>query len=198
LIESVVKPVDVKIPGLTSERVKQLLNYLGARSKKYLEVGSFLGATLSSTIKDNTLTAYAVDNWANNIIPANGNQLPENKKEAFIENVKKYKGNSTIKVFDSDFNKVNRDEISNIDLFFYDGDHSEIATKIAVKYFAQCFADTAILIFDDANWAGVVSGAMAGINETDFDVLYEKKVLNSEEDPEQWWNGLFILVVKRK
>jgi hypothetical protein len=198
LIESVVKPVDVKIPGLTSERVKQLLNYLGARSKKYLEVGSFLGSTLSSTIKDNALTAYAIDNWANNIIPANGNQLPENKKEAFIENVKKYKGNSTVKVFDSDFNKVNRDEISNIDLFFYDGDHSEIATKMAVKYFAQCFADTAILIFDDANWAGVVSGAMAGINETNFDVLYEKKVLNSEEDPEQWWNGLFILVVKRK
>ena len=198
LIESVVKPIDVKIPGLTSERVKQLLNYLGASSKKYLEVGSFLGATLASTIKDNTLTAYAVDNWANNIIPANGNQLPENKKEAFIENIKKYKGNSTVKVFDSDFIKVNRDEISDIDLFFYDGDHSEISTKMAVKYFAPCFADTAVLIFDDANWAGVVSGAMAGINETQYDVLYEKKVLNLEEDPEQWWNGLFILVVKRK
>lgn len=198
LIESVVRPVDVRIPGLTSERVKQLLNYLGAHSTKYLEVGSFLGATLASTIKNNTLTAYAVDNWANNVAPANGDEVPPNNKQSFIENIKRYKGSNTIKVFDSSFDKVNRDEISDVDLFFYDGDHSEIATKIAVKYFAPCFADTAILIFDDANWAGVVSGAMAGINETDFDVLYEKKVLNSQEDPEQWWNGLFILVVKRK
>ena len=130
--------------------------------------------------------------------PANGITLPENSKAVFIENAKKYKGNNVIKVFDSNFINVNKSEIANVDLFFYDGDHSEIATSAAVKYFAECFADTAILIFDDANWSGVVSGAMAGINSTNFDVLYEKKVLNSEEDPEQWWNGLFILVVKRK
>jgi hypothetical protein len=198
LINSVNRPIDVDVPGLTSERVKQLLNYLGAHSTKYLEIGSFLGATLASTIKDNTLTAYAVDNWANNIAPANGNSVPENKKSSFIENVKRYKGNNTIKIFDSDFAKVNREEISDVDLFFYDGDHSEIATKMAVKYFSPCFADTAILVFDDANWAGVVSGAMSGISETDFDVLYEKKLLNSEEDPTQWWNGLFILVIKRR
>jgi len=198
LIESVTRPIKVDIPGLTSERVKQLLNYLGAGSKKYLEVGSFLGATLVSTIKDNALTAYAVDNWASNIRPANGDELPANDKQTFIENVRQYKGNNTVKVFDSDFTKVNISEISDIDLFFYDGDHSEVATKLAVKYFSPCFADTAILIFDDANWNGVVSGAMAGINETDFNVLYETKVLNAEEDPEQWWNGLFILVVKRK
>lgn len=198
LINSVTRPVDVDIPGLTSQRVKQFLNYLGAGSKQYLEVGSYLGATLASTIKDNTLTAYAVDHWSTNVQPANGVEFPENSKAVFIENAKRYKGNNTIKVFDSNFINVNKSEITNVDLFFYDGDHSEIATSAAVKYFAECFADTAILIFDDANWSGVVSGAMAGINSTNFDVLYEKKVLNSEEDPEQWWNGLFILVVKRK
>jgi hypothetical protein len=198
LIESVTRPVDVDIPGLTSQRVKQLLNYLGAGSKHYLEVGSYLGATLASTIKDNTLTAYAVDHWSTNVQPANGIAFPENSKATFVENAKKYKGNNVIKVFDSNFINVNKSEIANVDLFFYDGDHSEIATRAAVKYFAECFADTAILIFDDANWSGVVSGAMSGINDTNFDVLYEKKVLNSQEDPEQWWNGLFILVIKRK
>jgi hypothetical protein len=198
LVDSVTKPVMVPIPGLTSERVKQLLNYLGARSRKYLEVGSFLGATLVSTIKDNSLTAYAIDNWAQNIGPANGNAMPPNSKQQFIENVKKYKGNNTVKVFDSNFIDVNTTDIKDIDLFFYDGDHSELATKMAVKYFSNCFADTSILIFDDANWEGVVSGAMAGISETNFDILYEKKVLNAEEDPSQWWNGLFILVVKRR
>ena len=197
LVDSVNRPVAVDIPGLTSDRVKQLLNYLGANSKKYLEVGSYLGATLASTIKDNSLTAYAVDNWANNIQPANGLTLPANDKTAFIENVKRYKGANTVKVFDSNFINVNRSEIADVDLFFYDGDHSEIATQTAITYFAPCLAETSILIFDDANWDGVVSGADKGIKEAGLSVLYEKKVLNSEEDAAQWWNGLYILVVKK-
>jgi hypothetical protein len=197
LIESVNTPVSIDIPGLTSPRIQQLLNYLGKHSTTYLEVGSFLGATLSSVLLNNQLQAIAVDNWSSNIQPANGQTLPDNKKESFIENVKRYKGHSKVRVFDCDFNKVEKSEIKDVDLFFYDGDHSEISTKMSVKYFAPCFADTCILIFDDANWEGVVYGAAAGIEAAGLTVLYEKKVLNDQEDPTQWWNGLYIVVVKR-
>lgn len=197
LIDSVVLPVKVEVPGLTSPRVKQLLNYLAARSNKYLEVGSFLGATMCSALLNNDITAYAVDNWERNILPANGVDLPENKKSSFIDNVRNFKGSNTVKVFDCDFNKVDLKELSNIDLFFYDGDHSEESTKQALKYFAPALADVSIVIFDDANWDGVVSGATLGIKESGLSVLYEKKVLNSEEDPSQWWNGLYILVLAK-
>ena len=63
--------------------------------------------------------------------------------------------------------------------------------------FAPALADVSIVIFDDANWEGVVSGATLGIKESGLTVLYEKKVLNSEEDPSQWWNGLYILVLSK-
>lgn len=199
LVDSVNRPIDVSVPGLTSNRVKQLLNYLGAHSKRYLEVGSALGATLSSVLTNNTLTAYAVDSWAEDIQPANDQfQLPANTKQNFIENVKKYKGSSTVKVFDCDWAQVNRDEITDIDLFFYDGDHSEESTRLAVRYFTPCFANTCIMIFDDANWKGVVEGATAGLRDSNFDILYEKKVLNDQEDSDQWWNGLYLVVAKKR
>jgi hypothetical protein len=199
LIDSVNKKVDVDVPGLTSNRVKQLLNYIGSHSKNYLEIGSALGATLSSVLHNNEISAYAVDNWQENIQPANASMvLPENKKSTFIENVKKYKGSNKVKVFDCDWNKVNIDEIKNIDFFFYDGDHSEEATQLAVKYFSPCFADTCVLVFDDANWQGVVLGAQKGILSAGLDILYEKKILNDQEDPLQWWNGLFLVVAKKR
>lgn len=199
LIDSVNKKVDIDVPGLTSNRVKQLLNYIGSHSKNYLEIGSALGATLSSVLHNNEISAYAVDNWQENIQPANASMvLPENKKSTFIQNVKKYKGSNKVKVFDCDWNKVNIDEIKNIDFFFYDGDHSEEATQLAVKYFSPCFADTCVLIFDDANWQGVVLGAQKGILSAGLDILYEKKLLNNQEDPLQWWNGLFLVVAKKR
>ena len=89
-------------------------------------------------------------------------------------------------------------KIKDIDLFFYDGDHAKDKTAAAVRYFSSCFADTAILIFDDANWEGIVQGAIEGLEQTDLEVIYEKKLLNEVESKQDWWNGLYIVVVKRK
>jgi hypothetical protein len=54
------------------------------------------------------------------------------------------------------------------------------------------------MIFDDANWDGVVAGAGRAIEELGFKVLYHKKMLNNAEDAHQWWNGLFIVVTQRE
>lgn len=198
LIESVHSKIQVDVLGLTSPRVQQLLNYLAKDSEKYLEIGSFLGASLSSVLVDNKILAYAVDNWQANIQAQNSEGLPENKKDYFIENIKKYKSDNIIKVFDCDFLKVDKTEIKDVDLFFYDGDHAKDKTAAAVRYFSSCFADTAILIFDDANWEGIVQGAIEGLEQTDLEVIYEKKLLNEVESKQDWWNGLYIVVVKRK
>jgi hypothetical protein len=55
-----------------------------------------------------------------------------------------------------------------------------------------------VLVFDDANWQGVVLGAQKGILSAGLDILYEKKILNDQEDPLQWWNGLFLVVAKKR
>ena len=100
-------------------------------------------------------------------------------------------------MFNCDYIDVDKTSIKNVDLFLYDGDHSFESTKIAVEYFAETFAEECVLIFDDANWTGVVDGAIAGIEKAGLTIQYEKKMLNSIEDEKMWWNGLYIVVVKK-
>ena len=53
-----------------------------------------------------------------------------------------------------------------------------------------------MLIFDDANFEGVVYGAQKGIEDAGLQIVFEKIIMNELEDPTQWWNGLYITVVK--
>ena len=68
---------------------------------------------------------------------------------------------------------------------------------LAVKYFADKFEDGAVLIFDDANWNGVVDGAKKGIADAGFEILYDKILLNETEDATMWWNGFYIAVINK-
>jgi predicted O-methyltransferase YrrM len=87
--------------------------------------------------------------------------------------------------------------IKDIDFFFYDGPHDEINTRKAVEYFAETLAEEAVIVFDDANWEGVVSGAKAGLAKAKLNVLFEKIWINSVESKDEWWNGFFLVVVKK-
>jgi len=185
------------VPGLSSPRIDKLLNELGKISTSYLEVGCLSGRTFSSAISGNKLNAYAVDFWKEGVAAENESIDITVTKDDFIRNILPYKGENKIKVFDCDFIDVDKTSIKNVDLFFYDGDHSYMRTKLAVEYFADTLADECVLIFDDANWDGVVEGATAGIEKAGLTVQYEKKMLNDVEDGKMWWNGLYIVVVKK-
>ena len=198
LIDTVNCPIGDTVEGITSDKIKQLLNGLGKLSTSYLEIGVLNGGTFCSTIKDNTLKAYAVDHWQEKTKSNNGLIDIDSSKEKFIENAKKFKGNNTIKVFDCHFLNVEKSNIEDIDLFFYDADHSKEMNYQAVKYFSDKIMDEAILMFDDANWDGVVDGAKQGIIDSGFEILYEKILLNEEESTDMWWNGFYLTVIRKK
>jgi len=197
LIDSVNHKVENKIEGLTSNRTKQLLNLLGKLSNSYLEIGSLNGATFCSAIENNKLTAYAVDSWKETVKSANEKITIQPDKDQFIKNAKKYKGQNSIKVFNCDFLEVDKTEISEIDFLFYDANHDKEMTALSVAYFADKILDNSILVFDDANFDGVVEGAKEGILRAGFDIVYEKIILNDIESEDEWWNGIYILVVTR-
>lgn len=197
LVSSVNKKLDNKVEGITSDRTRQLLNELAKLSTSYLEIGVLNGGTFCSVLDGNTLKAYAIDHWKDETQAADGSTSIKASKQTFIDNVRKFKNTSTIKLFDSNFLNVDKTEINNIDMFFYDADHSHEMTSAAVRYFSDKFTNEAILIFDDANFDGVVSGAKEGMKESGLDVIYEKLILNEMEDPNQWWNGLYICVIRK-
>ena len=193
-----IREEDYGVSGLTSPRMQKLIKRLANSSTKYLEVGSFLGSTAVAALSANTLKeAHFVDHWKENIQPQVGQELPKTNKETFIENVKKRKGSTVCKVYDTDMYSVDVSTIKDIDFFFYDGPHDAANTAKAVSYFAETLADEAILLFDDANWDGVVSGAKAGIEEANLSILFEKIWINSVESKDEWWNGFFLVIVKK-
>lgn len=192
LVDSVNYNNESTVPGLTSKRVQNLLFGLSHHVDNYLEVGSAMGATASVIMSD---TVHCVDNWSE-IQPENNEfLLPVNEKEQF----KKYTAHleDSIRLHEGDFLSIDKSDIKDIGLFFYDGPHDHESTANAVKYYAECLSDTAIIIFDDANWTGVVSGANEGLDAAGLDVMYSKLVLNEVENGEMWWNGLYITVVQK-
>jgi hypothetical protein len=197
LVTSVNSSFETAVPGISSPRVDKLLNELGKISTSYLEVGCLGGRTFSSVLANNSLKAYAIDNWKEGVLTENAEIGMTVTKDDFVKNISPYKGENQIKVFNCDFIDVNKESIKDIDLFLYDGDHSYESTKLAVEYFASTFADECILVFDDANWDGVIDGALAGIESAGLTVQYDKKILNNIEDKNMWWNGVFIALVNK-
>lgn len=193
LVDSVNLDLELNVDGLTSPRVQKLLYALGKHSTNYLEIGSAMGATAHAVAKSG-ISVNCVDNWSVDIQPMSEEfLLPDNTKDEFIKNMKGF----NVNIFDNDIFATDKSKIKNVDLFFYDGPHDLETTMKAVKYYSECFSDTAILVFDDANWEGVVQGADFGISSAKLKKIYSKMLLNSPENKNMWWNGLYIVVVQK-
>jgi predicted O-methyltransferase YrrM len=165
---------------------------LSTHATKYLEVGSAMGAT-AVAISD--IEIHCVDNWENNIQSQEDEfELPFNTRKEFDKYTRYIKN---LHVHEGDFLSIDKTNINGIDLFFYDGPHDTESTRKAISYYKDCLADVAILVFDDANWSDVVKGVELGISDTKLNVLYSKLINNDIEDMMMWWNGLYIMVVKK-
>jgi hypothetical protein len=173
LVDSVNRKINLDIPGLTSTRVQSLINGLAGKLGSYLEVGSYLGSTGAAALKDNKIKAYFVDNWKEDVTPItqNGTNIVKNKKDKFISNIRPYIKDNDVMLFDSHMFAVNTSDIKDVKFFFYDGPHDPVNTANAVQYYKDCLADTAVIIFDDANWDGVVKGATDGIKKAGLSIL---------------------------
>jgi predicted O-methyltransferase YrrM len=199
VLDSGIPKIKNNISGLTSMRVQTLLNSVAKGVGTYLEVGSYLGATGCAVLENNVLNANFVDNWNQDLQPnSNTLQLDTNNKQKFLENIEQYKGMSNVQVFDCDMFATPIELLHNqIQMFFYDGPHDKKTTKQAVQYFWSTFTDQAVLIFDDANWEGVIDGVNEGVADMNGTIAYKKAILNAEESKSEWWNGIYIIVIKK-
>lgn len=194
IVDSVNYKNNISVPGLTSSRVQNLLYGITSHAASYLEIGSAMGST-AVAVGSNNIKMYCIDNWSSDIQPETSNFiLPINTRGQFEKNTQHI---NNLTIIDEDFLNVDISDINNIDVMFYDGPHDFDSTFNAVKYYQNCLSNTAVLIFDDANWQGVVQGADRGIAESNLNVVYSKLILNDIEDSNMWWNGLYIVVVEK-
>ena len=180
----------LSIPGMTDLKTKHLLNNLCDHGASYLEIGTLMGATVSAAAFGNTGKFYAVDDFS---------QWPIVSKEAFAHL------NEEFALFQAAIDKPTREVWENhlqilgianqvtlieqdcfqwepsfeVDIFFYDGDHSAESTKIALAKFVPLLKPSLLLV-DDFVAHDVRRGLVgAGLSfENGWELPY--------------WNGLFI------
>jgi predicted O-methyltransferase YrrM len=187
------------IPGLTSPRVQTLLNLLAKGVGNYMEIGSYLGATAAAVLYNNPINAHFIDKWEEQIQPKRDDvTLPANSREEFQKNIAPFVGNSNVNIIPGDMFEVNTIPYNqSIQMFFYDGPHDAKTTYDAITNYYSTFARETIVVMDDANWDGVVEATIAALTDSGAQITYQKLMLNSEENSREWWNGLFIAVIRK-
>jgi hypothetical protein len=195
--KSKVSDTVLDIKGLTSHKVKHLLNNIcNIDDCRYLEVGSYIGATLISAIDNNdNCKAIAIDNWSTSEI----RPLDESVEFVITDNPKaQFKANiASRNVTLIDMNAEDVEALPfKINTFFYDGDH-ETQSHITIfnklnKYFDEEF----IVIIDDYNWLNV-QDAVHQLSRI-YDITYSQALHTAGEDKNDFWNGIFVGIFKKK
>jgi hypothetical protein len=191
-------PAILRVPGLSSPKVRHLLNNLcSLPGGRYLEIGVWAGSTFIAALYGNDRAlaeAIAIDNWSQF-------QLSEPKK-AFVRNTSKFLSKNSFKFYEYDSFNLNKTEIFNpqkpINIYFYDGFHSVEAQKLAFVYYNDILANTFIAIVDDYGWDNVKLGTQLAFKELGYKILFEEYLpARFEGDRETWWNGIYVAVIRK-
>ena len=174
--------------GMSSRKVRTLLNELITHDDRYLEVGVYKGSTFTSALFGNEYaSAIAIDNFTQ----FGGNE------SAFLTNTKTH-GVHAFDHINADCFALTPEQkslISDITIYFYDGDHREEDQHKAITYYHEYLAPEFILIVDDWNHPPVKVGTRTGLAEAGITVHKEWELPAARNgDVAQWWNGFYVAV----
>ena len=184
------------IGGMTGEKIRHLMNNLGAISKNYFEIGVHRGSLFFSTIcgNKNLGTAISCDDFSQ--------FNTDGAEKEFMKRVTKH--NLADNRVDPIIFHENRDCFSiekldcKPDLYLYDGNHSYRDTKKGITHFAPMMADVFILCMDDYFWPDVMDGTSDGLKESGVKVLMDWRLgAGSESDGSGYWNGYFVALCQK-
>jgi hypothetical protein len=187
----------LSIPGMSGNQFRHFINRLLSNScfKTYLEIGVWAGSTSISALYGNheKIKYTLIDNFSEFGGP----------KDAFLQYWKKFI-KSDPNLIDEDCFQISLKEknISNIDVYFYDGAHKEIDHYKALQYYYESMNDCFIYIVDDWVWKQVRDGTNAAIQDLNLNVLFNIQIFEMDNyevsERERWWNGCGIYILEKK
>ena len=187
-------PMILALDGMSSIKNRHLLNnILDIPDGNYLEIGVHKGSTfISALYKNKHNSAYAIDDWS---------QFDEDGivKREFLKNCKYFDIRNYL-LIEGDCFSVDKNKISYpINVYFYDGYHSIESTSKALTYFYDILDEEFIFIVDDYDWEEPHQGVLQGIAACDLTIEFEQHLkANCASDKDSWWNGVGILLLKKK
>jgi len=196
------------IEGLSSPRVRHFLNNICSQEGAvYLEIGVYAGSTFCAAIQNNDMeAAYANDNWSQPNLQPNREEIKLNLEDVTVDTfVNNLQENITTETLDFDIQVLNGDSSGlskkdfkhDVNIIFYDGDNAEHKMRDFFLNMLSFTADVFTLIIDDANIQANVEVTKRFIEANKLKVLYERELLNDQEDSKMWWNGLYVCVLAK-
>jgi len=180
-----------QLQGLSSPRVRHLLNNLSAQVNSFLEIGCYLGGTLKAALRGNDhLYAAAIDNFS----------MSPDTRQQFYDNIKDLK----VDFFEEDSFSFDVRKIKKpIELYFFDGCHSVEAQYKAVSYFLPAMANEFVMVIDDWDANKVRVGTHTALIDYKIKPIekYELKGATGqsvEEREASWWGGLGIFKIRKR
>lgn len=196
-------PNGYDVLGLSSTKVRHFLNNLcSERGTVYADIGCYMGSTLFAALMGNSsVKAYAVDDFSDKVVKPMRKDLQdnfnaENPAEQFVKNADKwFNKDCAIGFVVKPVQQVIFNEDYKPQIVFYDAQNDENMIS-NLEHIHNQTQDSYVLVVDDANFDGVVK-------ETDVflqnkNVVF-KRIITTEipEDANDWWNGLYILVIEK-
>lgn len=197
-----------RMHGMSGRKYRSLINSLieSFSNARYLEIGSWRGSSACSAMWGNKATIVCIDNWSE----FNGLKdgfIFNGPKDDFINNINKAKNiNINFKLIENDFRKVNYSKLEKMNVYFFDGPHSESDQYDGIVMVQPALDETYILIIDDFNWAVVRKGTLRAISDLNLKIECSIEIKTGTDDLEptyahemsDWHNGYFIAVVRKQ
>ena len=190
-----------KLIGFSGYQFRHMMNNICSfPSANYLEVGTYMGSTLVSAVLGNegTLSSvHAIDNFSEF-------SIENNPKPSFEQNIERFLPDADIQFYEEDCFEFDVSKLPKIDIFFYDGDHSEESQRKAFVHFYPAFSDTFIAVIDDWEQEPVRRGTRRAWEDLGLDIVSSRAIIPGKrpspfETPSlQWWNGTHVAVLRKR
>jgi len=182
----------VSLGGFSGQRYRKFANTLLSKKvfKTYLEIGVYTGSTSISALYGN------VDHLKNYVLMDNFSEFG-GSKDTFVSNWKRIIGTEP-NLIDADcfsFDPVKKG-ITDVDVFLYDGEHTETTQYLALKHYIHSMSSSFVFIVDDWRYAWIRSGTQKAITELGLKVVFNQE-FDGLDDRNGWWNGCSIFVLEK-
>lgn len=187
--------------AMSSHKGRHLFNNLcDFNNCNYLEVGSWRGSVFSSAIFNNQIKACSIDYWPEEL-------SFRETRVAFYNNLSKVLALESgsmakdIRIINQDCFKTDISIFKNINVYLYDGDHSEESQYKGFTYFNECFDKEFIAIVDDWNSTEVKNGTMKAFKDLNYKIKFKQELIGRYQDwsynDDFWWNGMVVFVIEK-
>jgi len=189
-------PEVLALHGMSAAKNRHFLSSLCAFDGcHFLEVGSYCGASVISASYDNPGRFTAIDNFETHPHASRG-------PNGLRANLDKFANHCDVDFREGDCWEIARHLApDSVNVFCYDGDHSEAAHAYALVAFRPVLESVCLYIVDDWRWECVKYGTAAGLTLGNWAEL-KRWELDDPSIPHGrkhgWWNGVVVFLLEKR